>query len=37
MDLQELPMRSTLQIENIIVFQDGYGNYIQLENYGREL
>lgn len=36
MDLQELPMRSTLQVENIIVFQDEYGNYIQLENYGRE-
>lgn len=36
MNLQELPKRSTLQVENIIVFQDEYGNYIQLENYGRE-
>ena len=36
MNLQELPNRSTLQVENIIVFQDEYGNYIQLENYGRE-
>lgn len=35
-NLQELPKRSTLQVENIIVFQDEYGNYIQLENYGRE-
>ena len=36
MNLQELPNTSTLQVENIIVFQDEYGNYIQLENYGRE-
>lgn len=36
MNLQELPNRSTLQVENIIVFQDDHGNYIQLENYGRE-
>ena len=36
MNLQELPYRSTLHVENIIVFQDEYGNYIQLENYGRE-
>ena len=36
LNLQELPKRSTLQVENIIVFQDEYGNYIQLENYGKE-
>ena len=36
MNLQELPYRSTLHVENIIVFQDEYGNFIQLENYGRE-
>lgn len=36
MNLQDLPNRSNLQVENIIVFQDEYGNYIQLENYGRE-
>ena len=36
MNQKELPKRRTLQVENIIVFQDEYGNYIQLENYGRE-
>ena len=36
MNQQELPKKSTLQVENIIVFQDENGNYIQLENYGKE-